>query len=108
VTVTDVNSRGRFLAQGNVYLPHMAVVEKIVDETYDTKTFHINFKDEKLRAEFTFESGQFCLCSVFGIGEAPFAISSSPTRKSREARAGWSAMSTERAPASPSCCARYR
>jgi len=81
VTVTDVSSRGRFLAQGNVYLPHIAVVEKIVDETYDTKTFHINFKDEKLREEFVFESGQFALCSILGIGEAPFAISSSPTRR---------------------------
>ena len=81
MTATDISDRGRFLAQGNVYLPHIAVVEKIIDETYDTKTFHINFKDEKLREEFTFESGQFCLCSVFGVGEAPFAISSSPTRR---------------------------
>ena len=81
MTATDISDRGRFLAQGNVYLPHIAVVEKIIDETYDTKTFHINFKDEKLREEFTFESGQFCLCSVLGVGEAPFAISSSPTKK---------------------------
>ena len=81
MTATDISDRGRFLAQGNVYLPHIAVVEKIIDETYDTKTFHINFKDEKLREEFTFESGQFCLCSVFGVGEAPFAISSSPSKK---------------------------
>jgi len=79
MTVTDISHR--FLASGNVYLPHIAVIEKIIDETYDTRTFHINFKDEKLREEFTFESGQFALCSVFGIGEAPFAISSSPTRR---------------------------
>ncbi|MCK4703603.1 FAD/NAD(P)-binding protein [Candidatus Bathyarchaeota archaeon] len=45
------------------------------------KTFHFNFKDEKLREEFTFESGQFGEYSVFGVGEAPFCISSSPTRK---------------------------
>jgi len=81
MTATDISDRGRFLAQGNVYLPHIAVVEKIIDETYDTKTFHINFKDEKLREEFTFESGQFALCSILGVGEAPFAISSSPTKK---------------------------
>jgi len=81
MTVTDISDRGKFLAQGNVYLPHIAVVEEIIDETYDTKTFCINFKDEKLREEFTFESGQFGLCSIFGVGEAPFAISSSPTRR---------------------------
>jgi len=81
MTVTDISQREGFLARGNVYLPHIAMIEKIVDETYDTRTFHINFKDKRLREEFTFRSGQFALCSVFGVGEAPFAISSSPTRK---------------------------
>ena len=74
MTVTDTSRGERFLADGNVYLPHMAVIEKIVDETYDTRTFHFNFKEEKLRQEFAFESGQFALCSVLGIGEAPFVI----------------------------------
>jgi NAD(P)H-flavin reductase len=81
MTVTDISDRDKFLVQDNVYLPHIAVVEEIVDETYDTKTFRINFKDEKLREEFNFKSGQFAFCSIFGIGEAPFAITSSPTRK---------------------------
>jgi len=78
MSVTD--SRQRFLNQDNVYLPHIAVIEEIIDETYDTRTFHLNFKDEKLRKEFTFQSGQFAEYSVFGVGEAPFCISSSPTR----------------------------
>jgi len=78
---TDLDSRPRFIANGNIYLPHIAVIEKIVDETYDTRTFHFNFKDEKLRREFTFESGQFAEYSVFGMGEATFCISSSPTRR---------------------------
>jgi NAD(P)H-flavin reductase len=81
MAVTDISHRPRFLARGNVYLPHMAVIEKIVDETSDTKTFHFNFKDEKLSTDFTFESGQFCMLSILGIGEAPFCISSSPTRR---------------------------
>ena len=81
MAVSDISHRPRFLAKGNVYLPHIAVIEKTVDETYDTRTFHVNFKDEKLRAEFTFESGQFALVSILGIGEAPFCISSSPTRR---------------------------
>ena len=81
MALSDISHRPRFLREGNVYLPHPAVIEKIVDETADTKTFHFNFKDEGLREEFTFESGQFCLLSVLGIGEATFCISSSPTRR---------------------------
>ena len=79
--MTDISYRKRFLAQGNVYLPHIVVIEKIVDETPGVRTFHFNFKDEKLREEFTFESGQFGEYSVFGVGEAPFCISSSPIRR---------------------------
>ncbi|MCL0056197.1 FAD/NAD(P)-binding protein [Dehalococcoidia bacterium] len=75
------SNRSRFLAQGNVYLPHIMVIEKIIDETPGVRTFHFNFKDEKLRDEFSFESGQFGEYSVFGVGEATFCISSSPTRR---------------------------
>ena len=78
MTVTETS---RFLAGGNVYLPHIAVIEKVIDETPGIRTFHFNFKDKKLREEFTFESGQFGEYSVLGVGEAPFCISSSPTRR---------------------------
>jgi sulfhydrogenase subunit gamma (sulfur reductase) len=77
MTVADT----RFLAQGNVYLPHIVVIEKIIEETPGVRTFHFNFKDKKLGKEFNFESGQFAQYSIFGIGEAPFCISSSPTRR---------------------------
>jgi len=77
MTVADT----RFFAQGNVYLPHIAVISKIIEETPGVRTFHFNFKDEKLQKEFSFESGQFAQYSIFGIGEAPFCISSSPTRR---------------------------
>ncbi|MCL0060456.1 FAD/NAD(P)-binding protein [Dehalococcoidia bacterium] len=80
MTATDIGEKHRFLAQGNVYLPHIAVIEKIIDETPGVRTFHFNFKDEKLRDEFSFEPGQFGEYSVFGVGEATFCISSSPTR----------------------------
>jgi len=80
MTITDASQKGKFLAQGNVYLPHIAVIEKIVEETHTVRTFHLNFKDKKLREEFTFESGQFAEVSVFGVGEATFCITSSPTR----------------------------
>ncbi|MCD6567345.1 MAG: FAD/NAD(P)-binding protein [Dehalococcoidia bacterium] len=79
--VDDIIRKKKFLAEGNVYLPHIAVIEKVIEETPAVKTFHFNFKDEKLREEFTFESGQFGEYSVMGFGEAPFCISSSPTRR---------------------------
>ncbi len=81
MAVTDMSHWRRFLVGGNVYLPHIAVIEKVIDETPTVRTFHFNFKDDGLREEFTFESGQFGEYSVFGIGEAPFCISSSPTRR---------------------------
>jgi sulfhydrogenase subunit gamma (sulfur reductase) len=81
MAITDISHRKKFLAQDNVYLPHIAVIEKIIDETPTVMTFHFNFKDDKLKKEFTFESGQFGEYSVFGTGEAPFCISSSPTRR---------------------------
>jgi len=80
MTVTDVSHRKKFFAQDNVYFPHIVVIEKIIEETPGVRTFHFNFKDKKLQKEFSFESGQFGEYSVFGIGEAPFCISSSPTR----------------------------
>jgi len=81
MAISDISHRRKFPVQGNVYLPHIAVIEKVIDETPGVKTFHFNFKDEKLREEFTFDSGQFGEYSILGIGEAPFCISSSPTRR---------------------------
>jgi sulfhydrogenase subunit gamma (sulfur reductase) len=76
MTVSDT----KIFAKDNVYMPHIAVIEKIIEETPGVRTYHFNFKDEKLRKEFRFESGQFGQYSVLGVGEAPFCISSSPTR----------------------------
>ena len=76
-----VKTNDRFLAEGNVYLPHIMKVERVIQETPNIKTFHFNFKDEEMREKFGFKSGQFAEYSIFGAGEAPFCISSSPTRK---------------------------
>ncbi len=63
------------------YVPELAVVEKIITETPDTKTFRAVFQDEALRDSFTYEPGQFQEVSAFGVGEATFCLTSSPTRK---------------------------
>ncbi|PJB38819.1 MAG: hypothetical protein CO106_12045, partial [Deltaproteobacteria bacterium CG_4_9_14_3_um_filter_44_9] len=73
--------KGDSLMEGdNVYIPHVMKIEKVIEETQNIKTFHFNFKDETQKAQFGFKSGQFAEYSVFGVGEATFCISSSPTR----------------------------
>lgn len=64
----------------NIYQPHPMEITKVVQETWDTKTFHIQFQDPSVGKKFSFLSGQFAEYSVFGEGEATFCISSSPTR----------------------------
>jgi NAD(P)H-flavin reductase len=65
----------------NPYEPQLAALEKIIEETWDTKTFRAVFQDEQLRDCFAYEPGQFQLVSVFGVGEATFCLTSSSTRK---------------------------
>jgi NAD(P)H-flavin reductase len=55
----------------NPYVPNLAVVEKITEETWDTKTFRAVFHDEQLRESFTYEPGQFQEVSIFGVVNAP-------------------------------------
>ena len=65
----------------NPYEPKLAVVEKIIAESWDTKTFRAVFQDEEVRESFTYEPGQFQEVGVFGVGEATFCLTSTPTRK---------------------------
>ncbi len=67
--------------QDNHYLPNLAKVEKITDETPDVKTLKLVFLDDNLKNVFAYKPGQFIEFSVFGIGEGTFCISSSPTKK---------------------------
>lgn len=63
----------------NLYLPKIAVIDKISQETSDVKLFTIKYKNPK--DEFVYKAGQFYMVSVFGFGEAPISITSSPARK---------------------------
>jgi sulfhydrogenase subunit gamma (sulfur reductase) len=65
----------------NVYQPHLVRIDEIVDETPDTRTLRLSFKDPSLASSFDFRAGQFGEYSVFGWGECTFCIASSPTRK---------------------------
>ncbi|MFA5065973.1 MAG: FAD/NAD(P)-binding protein [Dehalococcoidia bacterium] len=82
MTITQIKQNKKGLAlDGNVYLPRIMVIDRIIEETPNVRTIHFHFKDTKLNKEFTFDSGQFAELSIFGVGEATFCISSSPTRK---------------------------
>jgi sulfhydrogenase subunit gamma (sulfur reductase) len=67
----------------NPYLPIPMVVKKSQVETSDRmlRTLELSFVNEEDEKAFHFIPGQFCELSLFGKGEAPFGIASSPTEK---------------------------
>lgn len=65
---------------GNPYLPSPARIEEVRAETPDTNTFKVVLCEDDCRDDFAYRCGQFAEVSVFGVGEAPFSITSSPTR----------------------------
>lgn len=64
----------------NAYLPYPARIIRMLPQISDHQLFQIRFDDEQKAKEFTYRPGQFVMLSVIGTGEAPFSISSSPTR----------------------------
>lgn len=61
--------------------PQVATITQIIQETPDTKTFHLVLDDPENHRDFMFKPGQIAQLSVMGLGEATFSISSSPTRR---------------------------
>ncbi|HUM04424.1 MAG TPA: FAD/NAD(P)-binding protein [Terriglobales bacterium] len=69
-------------ATENVYLPKTAVLDRIVSDIADVKTFYWHFEDENEQQAFKkFRPGQFAEVSLFGIGEFPTSLPPSPTEK---------------------------
>ncbi|WP_419787046.1 FAD/NAD(P)-binding protein [Pseudodesulfovibrio sp.] len=64
----------------NLYLPQMATIQEVIDETPNIKTFRVTLNSEEAMQQFKFEPGQVGQLSVFGVGESTFVINSSPTR----------------------------
>lgn len=60
-----------------IYLPRLATVTKITPLTEHEKLFEIKLNSG---CELRHKPGQFIMVSVFGVGEAPISVSSSPTR----------------------------
>ncbi|MDD5234507.1 MAG: FAD/NAD(P)-binding protein, partial [Syntrophales bacterium] len=66
----------------NPYIPIPVEVVKIVTEvdTNDIKTFRLKFLNKEDEERFKYTPGQFGELSVYGKGESPIGIASSPTQ----------------------------
>jgi len=64
----------------NLYLPFMATIQEVVQETPNIKTFRVTLNDPEQMRNFRFAPGQVGQLSVFGVGESTFVINSPPTR----------------------------
>ena len=66
----------------NVYLPKIAIMDRVLEEIADVKTFYWHFEDPAEQAAFRkFLPGQFAQVSVFGAGEFPASLPPSPTEE---------------------------
>jgi NAD(P)H-flavin reductase len=67
----------------NPYRPILTAIEKITleNQARDLKTFRLVFCDDNEANDFHFQCGQFAELTVFGVGECPIGIASSPMDK---------------------------
>lgn len=75
-----IASRPR-IEQQNAYMPQLATVVEIIEETPNIRTLRVVLDDNDAMANFHFEPGQVGQLSVFGAGEATFVINSTPAQK---------------------------
>jgi NAD(P)H-flavin reductase len=79
---TPARSAPRRLPTGeNPYLSAPARIMRAASLLPDVRLYDIRFTDPALADAFTFRPGQFVMLSVVGVGEAPFSLPSSPTRR---------------------------
>ncbi len=65
------------------YKAHSAEILDLKDLSYDTRYFKVKFVDPNIQEKLgEYKPGQFAIFSIPGVGEAPFSISSTPTRQS--------------------------
>ncbi len=64
----------------NAFLPDLARVAVVRDETPDVRTLRLAFVEPEAARRFRWEPGQFAEFSVFGAGESVFTLANAPTR----------------------------
>lgn len=62
----------------NNFLPKLAVIKRIMNESTDTRTFQLVFKNKSEQKQFSFSNGQFVMAGLAGEGEGAFNICSNP------------------------------
>ena len=72
---------GAELMAENPYRPWPARITSIMELTATEKLFEFRLIDERIREAFHQQPGQFVELSIFGVGEAPISISSSPSKQ---------------------------
>jgi len=67
----------------NPYLPIPVTISNVITETTarDIKSFELKFRDESDAGNFNYTCGQFAEICIFGAGESPIGIASSPMDK---------------------------
>lgn len=62
-------------------MPYMATIKSVTDLTPDVKLFNTELDDPVAQNDFNYQPGQFAFLSAYGIGEAPFCLTSAGHRK---------------------------
>lgn len=65
----------------NPFIPYSATIKNVIDLTSDAKLFNIELDDPNTNDSFSYDPGQFAFVSAFGVGEAPFCLTSVAYRK---------------------------
>jgi sulfhydrogenase subunit gamma (sulfur reductase) len=75
-----MNLEKKELNRNNPFQPEPARIVRMYPLTEDVKFFQVRIADMEKALSFKYRAGQFAMVSVLGAGEAPFSISSTPSR----------------------------
>jgi sulfhydrogenase subunit gamma (sulfur reductase) len=75
-----MNGENKCQAEANPFTPDQARIVRTYYLTDDVKFFQVRFLDMEKALSFKYKPGQFAMISILGVGEAPFCLSSTPSR----------------------------
>jgi NAD(P)H-flavin reductase len=75
-----MNAQDKCPVEANPFTPEPARIVRTYHLTEDVKFFQVRFVDMEKALAFNYKPGQFAMISILGAGEAPFSISSTPSR----------------------------
>lgn len=75
-----MNRENKQLTYANPFVPQPARIVRTYYLTEDVKFFQVRIIDVEKALSFKYRPGQFAMISVLGAGEAPFCLSSTPSR----------------------------